>query len=123
MGGDAGDIEFWLSRIKASGKLVIVEGKKDRKALSDLGVENIMTISKPLYKVAEDAAESSRDVIILTDFDRKGKELYGKLKKDIIKQGARVDSFFREYLMKNTRLSHIEGIFRYIHNNPPNNAS
>ncbi|MBU0536373.1 MAG: toprim domain-containing protein [Nanoarchaeota archaeon] len=109
----------WLSKLKESGKLIIVEGKKDKKALESLGVHDIITLNKPLFEIVEEAASRNQEVILLTDFDRKGKELYGKLKKDLIKNGVKVDLYFREFLQKNTRLSHIEGLGTFFKNHIP----
>ena len=63
------------------GKLGIVEGKNDKKALKSLGVKNIIAINgRPLYEVAEVASKSKREIVILTDFDRKGREIEKRLK-------------------------------------------
>jgi len=110
------ELRKWAERLRESGKAIIVEGKKDKASLSDLGIDNVVTLKKPLFAVVEDVAEKTKEVVILTDFDKKGKELYGKLKKDFARNGVKVDMYFREFLQKNTRLSHIEGLRRYIGN-------
>ena len=62
-------------------KLVIVEGKRDKKALKSLGVKNIIAINgRPLYEVAEIASKSKKEIVILTDFDKKGREIEKGLK-------------------------------------------
>ena len=66
-----------LSEVMGKDILVIVEGFKDRRALNFFDITNVITLSKnPLYKVVESIYEP---VIILTDLDKKGKELYCKL--------------------------------------------
>ncbi|MBD3312990.1 toprim domain-containing protein [Candidatus Woesearchaeota archaeon] len=112
----AQDILDWVKELKGSDIPVLVEGKKDKAALESLGISNIITLKKPLYLVVEKIASEHNLVIILTDFDKKGKELYGKLKKDLLKHGVRIDNQFREFLQKNTQISHIEGIRTYIDN-------
>ncbi|MFC1754292.1 toprim domain-containing protein [Thermoproteota archaeon] len=109
-------INDWLTKLRISDKLIIVEGIKDRKALEGLDIpgSRIMTMKKPIYQVVEEIAEQHKEAIILTDFDKKGKELYGRLKKDLLRHGVRIDSYFREFLQKNTKLSHIEGIKTYF---------
>ncbi len=115
--GKKDEIDIWLEKLSSSGKCIIVEGKKDKDSLEKLGIKNIFTLSKkPLFSIVEDVAEKNNEVVILTDFDRKGKELYGKLKKDLSKSGVKVDNYFREFLQKNTKLSHIEGLLTYISN-------
>ena len=109
----------WIGAVVASKKVIIVEGPKDKKALENIGINNkIIMINGPdrgLYKIVEKATEF-KQTILLTDMDKKGKELYGKLRKDLCKNGVEVDNKFREWLQKNTRLSHIEGIDSYILN-------
>jgi len=106
-------IEAWINDLRLSGRIIIVEGKKDKAALSHFGVSNIITVNPgPIYKVVEGVAEMGGCAIILTDFDKKGKELYGKLKKGLVKLGVAVDNRFREELHR-TKLSHIEGLVRF----------
>lgn len=112
-------IEEWIDKLNASGDIIIiVEGKKDKKSLMDSGVTaDIVTLKRPIFETAEGIAESGyKKAIILTDFDRKGKELYGKLSKELSRNGIRVDNYFREFLQKNTKLSHIEGMKKYLNN-------
>ena len=96
---------------KIRSKKVIVEGKNDKKSLEKLGFENITVIDRPLYKVVEEVKDS--EVVILTDLDKAGKKLYGKLAKDFARRGVRVDSIIRELLFK-TQLRQIEGLANYI---------
>ena len=102
-----------LEEIKSSDTLVIVEGKKDKSALESLGIENVVILKKPLYEVIEEAAESGKEVILLTDLDKEGKQLYGRLNSGLQKYGVRVNNKFRDFLIKNTKLRQIEGLRRY----------
>ena len=104
-----------INKLKNSNKLIIVEGKKDRKALEKLGFKNIIELSKkPLFQIIEDISCKNKECTILTDLDKKGKQLYGKLNSGLSRLGVKVDNKFREFLQKNTRLSHIEGLFNYL---------
>lgn len=111
----AEDIINWLDTLNASNKPIIVEGKKDEYSLRACGVRNAVVVlnKKPLYAVVESVAEKTKAVIILTDFDTTGKELYGKLKKALVAHGVQVDNTFREFLQK-TGLSHVEGLKTYV---------
>jgi len=68
------------------GNILIVEGKKDEKALKSLGMRHIVRInSRTIANVAQDAVSlaekhKKREVIVLTDFDRKGRKLASKLR-------------------------------------------
>lgn len=81
-------------------KLVIVEGKRDKKALKSLGVKNIIAINgKPLYEVAEIALKSENEIVILTDFDREGREIEKRLRDLLQRQGKRPNSRLRGKVM------------------------
>ncbi len=105
------DLEDWKNKLGKANKIIIVEGKKDKNALISLGVKNIITLNnKPLYKIIDETAEKNKGAIILTDLDRGGKKLYSILRDGLQKHGIKIDRQFREFLMKNTEASCIEGI-------------
>ena len=105
----------WIEKIRDSDKIVIVEGKEDKAALKRLGITNIVQLNKrPLYKVVEELIEKVKPVIILTDLDKKGKQLYGKLNHDLQRFGVKIDNKFRHFLVRKTQLRQIEGLDSYI---------
>lgn len=86
---------------------ILIEGKKDEKALRELGIEGdfIKVSGSPLnlFEIAEIAAESSPQVIILTDFDKKGNQLAKRLSQDIQSLGSHPDTQIRRKIMGMTR--------------------
>ena len=113
------EIEGFLSKLGETEKLVLVEGVKDKKALERLGVENICCLNdKPLYEVVESVAANNKKVIILTDLDREGRRLYGRLKTQLQAHGVEVDNYFREFLFRNTKLRQVEGLTALCPRNP-----
>ena len=109
------ELNILIDKIKDSNILVIVEGKKDRIALEKLGLSNITELSKkPLFQIVEGIANENKEIIILTDLDKKGKELYGKLSKDFQRYGVRINNELREFLFKNTKIRQIEGLTAYL---------
>ncbi|HMK54459.1 MAG TPA: toprim domain-containing protein [Methanobacteriaceae archaeon] len=100
---------------------LLVEGKKDEKALGELGIQgNFIKVSGSglkLFEIAEIAAESPR-VVILTDFDRKGSELAQKLSDDIQGLGCHPDLLFRRKIMAMTNryIKDIESLPRHMDN-------
>ena len=108
------ELDDFIKRLGNSGKLIIVEGMKDKKALEAFGIKNIVTLNKPLHQVIDDVAEKSKDVIILTDLDKTGRQLFGKLSSGLHSQGVRVDKSFREFLFRKTKLRQIEGLVTYL---------
>ncbi|MBU0898562.1 MAG: toprim domain-containing protein [Nanoarchaeota archaeon] len=72
-----------VNKIKEN--IIIVEGRNDIKALEavSLSAKNIIAINgRSLIKVVEQIANKKvKEVVILTDFDEKGKELAAELTK------------------------------------------
>jgi 5S rRNA maturation endonuclease (ribonuclease M5) len=104
-----------LDELRDGGKIVIVEGVKDKRALAHFGITNVITLSrKALFEVIEEVANATKECVLLTDLDRKGKELFGTLNQGLQHHGVRVDNELREFLFKKTTLSHIEGLVTYV---------
>ena len=101
----------WIDEIKKSDCTIVVEGINDKNALASEGILNIIAISgMPIHKAVESIAEIKKEVIILTDLDKEGKKLYSILRHQLQKHGVKIDTSFREFLFKETPLTHIEGL-------------
>jgi len=98
------DYEKLLNTLdKLKGCILIVEGKKDEKALKSLGLKNIIKISgKPLIRVVDEIEKSKRnkDVIILTDFDSKGRRIAARLRYLLQRYRIHPNSRLRSEVMK-----------------------
>ncbi len=103
-----------LQEIQEKDLPVLVEGKKDQKTLQKLGLGNIITLKKPLYQVVEELA--APEIVILTDLDRAGRQLYRKLYHDCVQRGIKVNNRLRLFLLQETPLAHIEGLDTYLEN-------
>ncbi|HIH11819.1 TPA: toprim domain-containing protein [Candidatus Woesearchaeota archaeon] len=103
-----------LTKLQQSNTLVIVEGKNDKHALQKLGLNNILTLSTPLFKILD--IINGKKVAILTDFDKEGQHYYKKLKSLCSQHGIKIDNTLREYLQKKTSLVHIEGLATFVRN-------
>ncbi|MCH8328979.1 MAG: toprim domain-containing protein [Nanoarchaeota archaeon] len=107
-----------INKIKQSKTIVIVEGKKDKKALQSFEIKNIIELNKrPLFEIIENISSNNKNCIILTDLDKQGKELYGKLNSGLQQLGVKIDNSFRNFLFKKTHLRQIEGMETYLENN------
>ena len=62
---------------KIKDKTIIVEGKRDKKVLCSFGFTSVHTINHGLYELSEKFEK--KEIIILTDFDKEGKEIARKL--------------------------------------------
>lgn len=101
----------YVEKIINTNIIVIVEGKKDRAALNKFGIINIIELTKkPLFQIVEEVADSNKECIILTDLDKKGKQLYGKLNSDLQKHRVKINNKFREFLFNHTKIRQIEGL-------------
>ena len=102
------------------GMPILIEGKKDEKALKNLGINgNFIKVSGSglkLFEIAEIAAKSSSKVIILTDFDKKGNELAKRLAEDIQSLGSYPNLVIRRKIMGITRkfIKDIESLPRHM---------
>ncbi len=115
--GDADALRLQLARLKDSSTMIVVEGKKDKISLEKIGVdaERITTLNKrPLYAVVEELAMgNNKEVILLTDLDHEGKKIFGTLNAGFSRFGIKVNTTLRNFLLKNTKLRQIEGLYHY----------
>ena len=94
--------------------LVIVEGKKDALALQELEFKNIFILNKVGKSLNEqvekiESLASGKEVCILTDFDKRGKSLYLRLRAELSIRKIKLDNRLRSELLKE-KVSHIEGL-------------
>ncbi len=111
-------IQKFLEELTERNIPVIVEGKKDERALRELDVGNIIVLNGPLFEVVEKL--SCSEVVILTDFDAEGKKLYSKLYQECVHQGIKVNNRLRHFLLRETEVTHVEGLVTYLRNKEKN---
>lgn len=73
-----------LRKLSSQGIPIVVEGKKDLRALNRLGITTQVILAKTSGKsfldvLAEIEQKNKREVILLFDFDRRGRELTKRL--------------------------------------------
>lgn len=97
-----------LEELKNEPWPIIVEGKNDKRALEEFGIVNVIVINsgKTLQKTAEET--ESEKVIIMTDFDRKGKQLEEKLSELFKNQGIETDVRYKKEIRSTTGIMFIE---------------
>lgn len=83
----------------ARGKPIVVEGRKDAQALQELGVHGkILTVKSGGKSFLEATAEIEQlgtgTVILLLDFDRRGKEGMARLRLDLERAKVKADTRF-----------------------------
>jgi 5S rRNA maturation endonuclease (ribonuclease M5) len=105
----------------AKGTPIIVEGKKDIRTLKTLGVQGKIVSAKTggksyLDVVSEAERVGSQNIILLLDFDRRGKELTEKLRQDLEKVGIKPNLTFWNELFRLLRrdVKDVEGLAAYV---------
>ena len=101
------------------GAVLIVEGKKDARALGLLGIKgDIITLSKGLSIVAfaEQISHKHAKAIVLTDWDRKGGQLARMLRDALNANGVQVDEGIRTQLavLSKKEAKDIEGLPKFL---------
>jgi 2,5-diamino-6-(ribosylamino)-4(3H)-pyrimidinone 5'-phosphate reductase len=110
-----------LAEESAKGIPIIVEGKKDDDALRALGVEGKIISAKAggkgfLDVVSEIEKSGAEEIILLLDFDRRGKELTSKLRRYLEKTRIGLNAiFWREiFSLVRTEVRDVEGLVSYM---------
>lgn len=103
-----------------NGTPIVVEGKKDIETLRTLAVEGTIIPAKSgksfLDVISEVENVRAKEIILLLDFDRRGKELTRRLRRHL--ETARIvsnTSFWRELLfLAGKEIKDIEGLAAYL---------
>lgn len=110
-----------LAEESAKGTPIIVEGKKDVETLRTLGVTGQIVTAKTggksrLDLISEIEKTGNREVILLLDFDRRGKEWTAILRENLEKARIKTNVTFRKELLRfaGRELKDIEGLEAYL---------
>jgi len=104
-----------------SGTPIIVEGPRDRESLERLEVKgdiiSVKTSGKTLLDVLQEIESCSKgEVILLMDFDRRGKEMTARIIKNLEKSGVKSNLVFWKKLssLVGRDVKDIEGLAKYL---------
>ena len=110
-----------LAEESAKGTPIIVEGKNDIEALKVLGVEGKIISAKTggksiLDVISEVEKCTAKEVIMLLDIDRRGKEWTKRLKQNLENAKTKIDLTFWSRLLAlvGTEVKDIEGLATYM---------
>ena len=112
------DIEKILLELQEENKIIpiLVEGDKDVLALRKLGLAGIIISinkGKSLSDFCDNLARDYKDIIILTDWDRRGGHLGHTIRKNL-EGRVNCNMKYREFFAKNTTTRTVEGIPSWI---------
>lgn len=99
-----------------NGALLVVEGKRDQLALQLLGLKaSCFWLSEQGFSSFITSAESSKKVILLLDYDRKGRYLFARATRILQSKGIPSDGFYRRAIRRITKgeITNIEEISIY----------
>ena len=107
-----------LSEYSGRGAIIIVEGKRDILSLKRLGIEGDFELATrySLFNFSERIAELGREVIILTDWDRRGDLLAVKLSEYFESFGLRPELQIRNKLklISQKEIKDVESLYNYV---------
>ena len=98
---------------------ILVEGKNDIASLKKLGIDGyFITVSRvPFFEIADELVKHGiKEVILLTDFDRAGKQHAMKIVDELERKRIRVNKNIRRNIIKYSHgdLKDIESLYSYI---------
>ncbi len=104
-------LEEWIKKLREASKdkAVLVEGKRDKRALSKFGVRNIFTLEGKRLSDLPDLLEGYSEVILLLDLDKHGERIKEKVKTILESQGYILIEELREEL-RSMGIIHVEDI-------------
>lgn len=109
-----------LKELSEGGAIIIVEGRKDVESLRHLGINGEMRLAsqQPLLEFTESLVERREKLVLLTDWDKKGGLIAGKIIKYLLAYGIMPDIDIRSRLrsLSKKRIKDIESLNNYINN-------
>ena len=111
-----------LAEKSGEGAIIIVEGSKDAETLKSYGIKGKICCIKnrriPIYDLLNQYVNTDEELIVLTDFDRRGVQLAKKIVAYMEKHGKPVNLTFWAtlYGMFSNDIKDVEGIGTYLKN-------
>nr|WP_300607189.1 toprim domain-containing protein [Methanohalophilus sp.] len=97
---------------------MVVEGKRDVASLRKLGIMGPIETSThiPVLELSVKLVEKGKEIIILTDWDRRGDLLSSKISSDLQYLGLKVDTDFRMTLssLVKKEIKDVESLYSYM---------
>jgi len=107
-----------LKELADSGAIIVVEGRKDVESLQLLGVKGEVRLAsqQPLLEFTEMLSKSGKEIVLLTDWDKKGGILTRKIKTYLLDYGITPDTSIRGRLrtLVKKRIKDIESLNNYV---------
>lgn len=107
-----------LQMLADSGAIILVEGRKDADSLRFLGIngEIMYASQQPLLELTEALAKSKKDIVLLTDWDKKGGIVARSIIRHLLNYGImpNIDIRTRIRALVKKRIKDVESLHSYI---------
>ncbi len=107
-----------LQELADSGAIIVVEGRKDAESLRFLGIKGEIRLSsqQPILEFTELLSRSGKEIVLLTDWDKKGGMIAHKIIQHLLAYGIMPNTQIRAKLRMLTkkRIKDIESLNNYV---------
>jgi 5S rRNA maturation endonuclease (ribonuclease M5) len=107
-----------LRELAETGAIIVVEGRKDVESLRSLGIKGEMWLAcqQPLLKFTEQLSSSGKEIVLLTDWDKKGGMTARKIINHLQAYGINPNTDIRSRIgaLVRKRIKDIESLNNYI---------
>ena len=101
-----------------SGAIIVVEGKRDVDSLRSLGINGDIRLAcqKPLLEFTENLSKSGKEIVLLTDWDKKGGITARKIINHLLTYGIMPNTDLRSRIgsLVKKRIKDIESLNKYV---------
>ena len=107
-----------LQTLAESGAIIVVEGKKDAESLRFLGIKGEIKLAsrQPLLDFTEILSRSGKEIVLLTDWDKKGGMVARRISKYLLIYGIMPDTQIRLRIraLVKKRIKDVESLNNYV---------
>ncbi len=107
-----------LQELADSGAIIVVEGRKDADSLRFLGIKGEIRLSsqQPLLEFTESLSRNGKEIVLLTDWDKKGGMIAHKIIQYLLAYGIMPDTQIRAKIRTLTkkRIKDIESLNNHV---------
>ena len=112
------EIILELKELAQAGAIIIVEGRKDAGSLRHLGISGQIQFAsqQPLLGLTDSLSKTGKEIVLLTDWDKKGSLVARKIIKHLLAYGISPNTEIRSRLrsLSKKRIKDIESLNNYV---------
>ncbi len=112
------EIILELQALADTGAIIVVEGRRDVASLRQLGINGEIRLAsqQPLLEFTEQLSKSGKEIIVLTDWDKRGGMMARKIIDDLLFYGITPNTDIRSRIgiLVRKRIKDIESLNSYV---------